>query len=540
MSKSKTECEKTKTIKNLDELLKEIAKLEKKIAENKGDHYFFRGQANSQWKLNSSWRRSWKAEFDNVDEMDDSQIINMFYENEKLITSYGYEQKTSLEILAEMQHNNIPTFLIDFTTNIYHALWFAFSDNSPNTNDDENDDEYEYVKIFILNNKTNKVENKLDFSMLIKEKVFPNTVFRAPASIKRAITQKSYFICDKKDKNFDIECWRIQKNPKNIKKILAYLFRKGITARTIYPDLLGAYIDTTKNSAITYFFKGLLSDNDNKSIENYTKAIEINGEFKEAYINRGDAYLKKKEWDKAIKDCEKAIDIDSRFKEPYNNLGVAYDGKNESYKAIKNYTKAIEIDDRFKEAYNNRGIIYYKMDEFDKAIKDFDKAIEIDDRYKEAYDGRGIVYLKKKEWDKAIKDFDKAIEIDNGFKAAYNNRGDAYLKKKEWDKAIKDCKKAIDIDSRFKVPYLNLGIAYDGKNESYKAINYFNKAIEIDNGFKAAYINRGNAYEKMNKLDEALQDFKKALKLDPNDKNLKKIIEEIKSKIKEQKNKNNS
>ena len=210
--KTKTECEKTKTIENLDELLEEIAKLENKIAKNKGDHYFFRGQANSDWKLNSSWRRSWKAEFKNVDEMNDSQIITMFYENEKLIRSYGYKQKTSLEILAEMQHNNIPTFLIDFTTNIYHALWFAFSDNSPKAR------ESKYVKIFILNNKTNKVENKLDFNMLIKEKVFPNTVFRAPISIKRAITQKSYFICDKKDKNFDIECWRIQKNTENIKK----------------------------------------------------------------------------------------------------------------------------------------------------------------------------------------------------------------------------------------------------------------------------------------------------------------------------------
>ena len=78
MSKSETECKKTKTIKNLDELVKEIAKLEKKIAKNKDDHYFFRGQANSDWKLNSSWRRSWKDEFKNVYEMNDSQIITCF------------------------------------------------------------------------------------------------------------------------------------------------------------------------------------------------------------------------------------------------------------------------------------------------------------------------------------------------------------------------------------------------------------------------------------------------------------------------------
>ena len=118
----------------------------------------------------------------------------MFYENEKLIRSYGYEQKTSLEILAEMQHNNIPTFLIDFTSNIYHALWFAFSDNSPEANDDN------CVKIFILNNKKNKVKNKLDLrSLRYEKKEFPNDVFRASMYIKRAIAQNSYFICDKKE-----------------------------------------------------------------------------------------------------------------------------------------------------------------------------------------------------------------------------------------------------------------------------------------------------------------------------------------------------
>ena len=381
MSKSKTYYKTTETIANLEKLLEKISKLENKIATNKEDNYFFRGQANSGWQLISSWRRSWRSEFKNINKMNDSQIITMFYKNDELIKSYGYHKKTSLEILSEMQHNNIPTFLIDFTSDIYHALWFAFSDNSPKARKSK------YVKIFILNNKTNKVENKLDFNMLIKEKVFPNTVFKAPMSTKRGITQKSYFICDKKKKNFDIECWRIKKNAENTKKILAYLFRKGITARTIYPDLLGAYIDTTRNSSAHYFFKGWLSNDTDKSIEYYSNAIEIDG-AKEAYNNRGRLYRdKKKDLNKAIDDFNKAIMMDSSklFADPYMSRGITYGLKGNLDKAIDDFNRVIKINDKYNYIYLNRGIAYEKKGEWFNAIQDYKKAIEIDDENIHAY-----------------------------------------------------------------------------------------------------------------------------------------------------------
>jgi len=43
-----------------------------------------------------------------------------------------------------------------------------------------------------------------------------------------------------------------------------------------------------------------------RAISDYTKAIEINPRFAEAYYNRGIAYYYKKEYDKSLEDVEKA------------------------------------------------------------------------------------------------------------------------------------------------------------------------------------------------------------------------------------------
>ena len=349
MSKSETISKKPIIINNLNALIEKIHELEKEIAQNQ-HNYFFRGQANSKWKLNSSWRRKSKNNMN----MKDSLVITFFHKKIQLIKGYGYKQRTTLELLTEMQHNNIPTFLIDFTSNIYHALWFAFSDNSPEANKGNN------AKIFILNNEDNKSENELDLNLLSEQNEFPNSIFNASIFTKRAITQKSYFICDKKNKNFAIKCWEIKRNHDNIVKILGYLYNKGISARTIYPDLLGTYKETEIYSATWYFFQAFHSKWRKIKITNYTYAIELNSKFKEAYNYRGMAFVDMMMFEKGIADYTKAIEIDDKYKEAYSNRAHAYFWIQQLWDAIHDYTKAIEIEDNWTDRYN-RAQIYIQQ-----------------------------------------------------------------------------------------------------------------------------------------------------------------------------------
>ena len=49
------------------------------------------------------------------------------------------------------------------------------------------------------------------------------------------------------------------------------------------------------------------NDNIDKAIEDFTKAIQYEPDYAEAYYHRGNTYFLKGEFDRAIEDCDKAI-----------------------------------------------------------------------------------------------------------------------------------------------------------------------------------------------------------------------------------------
>lgn len=97
-----------------------------------------------------------------------------------------------------------------------------------------------------------------------------------------------------------------------------------------------------------------------------------------AYINRGDDYFKKEQYDLAIADYTKAIEIDPKDASAYTNRGNNYIKNGEYDLAIADYTKAIEIGPKNAIAYRNWGIAYGQKGEHIRALAEFIKANEID------------------------------------------------------------------------------------------------------------------------------------------------------------------
>ncbi len=62
-----------------------------------------------------------------------------------------------------------------------------------------------------------------------------------------------------------------------------------------------------------------------------------------AYVNRGNAYAKKGQYDQAISDHTKALEINPRFAPAYNNRGLAYKGKGQYDKAWEDVHKAQDL-----------------------------------------------------------------------------------------------------------------------------------------------------------------------------------------------------
>jgi len=151
-----------------------------------------------------------------------------------------------------------------------------------------------------------------------------------------------------------------------------------------------------------------------RKIEIYTRAINEFTQFPEALFNRGAAYSDKGEYDKAIQDYDEAIKLNPQDADAYYNRGNAYCDKGEYDKAIQDYDEAIKLNPKYAEAYYNRGNAFFNKGEYDKAIQDYDKAIKLNPKYAEAYNNRGVAYMYRgKEGDYALAkaDFEKGLTL---------------------------------------------------------------------------------------------------------------------------------
>ncbi len=242
------------------------------------------------------------------------------------------------------------------------------------------------------------------------------------------------------------------------------------------------------------------------AIDLYTKAIQLDNNFYQAYNNRGVAYYELSEYPKAIDDYNMALEINPNFAEVYNNRGNAYNELSEYPKAIDDYNMALEINPNYAEAYNNRGVVFYDLTEHQKAIDDFNMAIKINPNYAEAYNNRGVAFYDLTEYQKAIDDYNIAIEINPNYAEAYYNRGVAFYDLTEYQKAIDDYNMAIEINPNDSEAYNNRGNAYNKLSEHQKAIDDFTMAIEINPNYTKAYINRERAYRETNQNEKADKD----------------------------------
>lgn len=185
-----------------------------------------------------------------------------------------------------------------------------------------------------------------------------------------------------------------------------------------------------KLSAVEYIILGNKASDEGNFIlaeENYRKAIDLNPNYVDAFINLGILLdTDKNRRQEAEENYRKAIELNPNESTAYYNLGILL-GKDETrlQDAEKSYVKAIELNPNYTKAYNNLGVLILRdKSRYSEAEENYLKAIKIDPNHVNAYYNLACLNSLRKNREETFKYLKKAIEMNSENKSFAKNDAD--------------------------------------------------------------------------------------------------------------------
>ena len=302
------------------------------------------------------------------------------------------------------------------------------------------------------------------------------------------------------------------------------------------------------------------------AVEQFTKAIEIDPDYTDAYIERAIAYERIDKLENAADDYNRAIVFEQKDPEIfYGAARINY--KLGNYEEAKKFIeKSMSLKSKYLEAlqlqvkilieledymnaltaakkalilkdnsYNNyyHGIVSEKLKNYNQAEIDYQKAIAKNKGFVEPYVALASLRLQMNKLDQAIENCNKAISLDPENTDAYLVRSKVYIKMMQYSKAIDDISKNILINPDDKEMYLIRGTYYQQYTQHQNAINNFNKVIMLDDKCSEAYYKRAYSYEQIANYKAAIKDYETLASLSEYDVNARKLLDSAKDRLHE-------
>jgi tetratricopeptide (TPR) repeat protein len=174
-------------------------------------------------------------------------------------------------------------------------------------------------------------------------------------------------------------------------------------------DLDPVFSERLYHLGIDSFIKG--SGGMDDAIAKLQESVKQNVNKAKTVHDLGVAYLERHMEDKAIDSFIKALNIDPNYLSAYVNLGYTYQHKESYEKAIQSFEKALILNPKSAKLYNTIGLIYDKIDKPDIAVKMYKKAVSLDPTYANSHYMLGQLYQNRGSVDKSVAEFTKHIRI---------------------------------------------------------------------------------------------------------------------------------
>lgn len=228
---------------------------------------------------------------------------------------------------------------------------------------------------------------------------------------------------------------------------------------------------------------------------------------------RGEALLKKRDYDGAITAFSAAHDGDPDNVNYLNSRGIAYSNKGDDEHALADYEICLQLRPSFSSAYNNRGLIFLRKGDLERAFEEFSSAVNYpSSRVSRTihFYNRARVQTYRKQYDAALADFAEAEKLDPDNTQIPNYRCITYNAMGNFDEALADCNAVLAKFPMSIYALTNRGNAYLGKGDLDAALKDYNEALRINPNYIRAHAYRGQLFEKRRDAAAARSDYRSA------------------------------
>jgi tetratricopeptide (TPR) repeat protein len=308
----------------------------------------------------------------------------------------------------------------------------------------------------------------------------------------------------------------------------------------------------------------VMAGNFKDAIEQFTKAIDLQPDFADAYVSRAYAYEKVQMLKQAADDYDRATTFLTK------NSDVFYQCARLNY-LLGEYMKAVEKADAaitlrktnadgyvikakalmalgkyeaamatcntaltLKETAENfylRGQINVQLGRFTAAEEDFIRTVGKDPRHVDAYISLAELRLQMNKIQFALNHVNNAISLDPNNRRAYLVRSRIYIKQLDYPRAIDDISKNIMMDPNDEEMYFIRGCYYQDFTQHTNAINDFTKVLMLNPKNVQALFKRAYSNEQIGNNKAAIKDYEALAALSETDEKAKELMKDIEGRL---------
>ena len=219
-----------------------------------------------------------------------------------------------------------------------------------------------------------------------------------------------------------------------------------------------------------------------EAIDSFSSVLETEPDNADVYNNMGVAYSCEGDFEHSEKCYIRAIELDPELAQAYINLSDLYYKSGDLASAIGTLQRGSY------ELQNNLTIahllarVYIEDQRWDDAIEELERVLDGEPENYDAYYDLGHVYFELGDYETAIDNYENVIayEQNQNNELLYYALAQAYEANNQIDKAISNYLKAIAVNDKFTLAYKKVGILFLAREDFEDAVEYFENYLDFD------------------------------------------------------------